>query len=298
MKIIITAANGFMGEALVQYFSKAHKVVAIVRKSITFKKAKTCIWDGKNHGDWATELEGADVLINLAGKSVNCRYNEANKAAIYTSRLESTIVLGRAIQGCKNPPKLWINAASATIYRHSLNDPMTESTGEFGTGFSVDVCQKWEKSFFDFQLKNTRQVALRTAIVLGKNGGVMVPFKRLTQLGFGGKMGDGQQQFSWIHIEDVCRSIEFIIENESLNGAINVSSPNPIRNNVFMQALRQRYNRFAVIPSPVWLLELGAKLIKTETELILKSRFVLPEKLEQAGFKWKFATIEDALEEC
>jgi uncharacterized protein (TIGR01777 family) len=298
MKIIITAANGFMGEALVNYFSKTHEVVAIVRKSMTFKRAKTCIWDGKNLGDWANELEDADVLINLAGKSVNCRYNEANKAAIYASRLESTTILGKAIEGCENPPKLWINAASATIYRHSLNDPMTEITGEIGTGFSVDVCQKWEKSFFDFQLKKTRQVALRTAIVLGKNGGVMIPFKRLSQLGFGGKMGDGQQQFSWIHIDDVCRSIEFIIENESLNGAINVSSPNPVRNKDFMQALRQRYNRFAVIPSPVWLLELGAKLIKTETELILKSRFVLPEKLEQAGFKWKFAKIEDALEEC
>ena len=298
MKIIITAANGFMGEALVNYFSKAHEVVAIVRKSMTFKKAKTCIWDGKNLGDWATELEGADVLINLAGKSVNCRYNEANKAAIYASRLESTTILGKAIEVCKNPPKLWVNAASATIYRHSLNDPMTESNGEIGTGFSVDVCQKWEKSFFDFQLLKTRQVALRTAIVLGKNAGVMVPFKRLTQLGFGGKMGDGQQQFSWIHIDDVCRSIEFIIENESLKGALNVSSPNPVRNNVFMQALRQRYNRFAAIPSPVWLLELGAKLIKTETELILKSRFVLPEKLEHAGFKWKFSKIEEALKEC
>ncbi len=298
MKIIITAANGFMGEALVQYFSKAHEVVAIVRKSINFKKAKTCIWDGKNQGDWVNELEGADVLINLAGKSVNCRYNEANKSAIYASRLKSTTILGKAIEACKNPPKLWINAASATIYRHSLNDPMTESTGEIGTGFSVDVCQKWEKSFFEFQLTNTRQVALRTAIVLGKNGGVMIPFKRLTQLGFGGNMGDGQQQFSWIHIEDVCRSIEFIIEKESLNGAINVSSPNPVRNKDFMHALRQRYNRFSVISSPVWLLELGAKLINTETELILKSRFVLPEKLDQIGFKWKYPKITDALQVC
>jgi uncharacterized protein (TIGR01777 family) len=298
MKIVITAANGFMGEALVQYFSKAHEVVAIVRKSMHFENAKTCIWDGKNLGGWSTELDGADVLINLAGKSVNCRYNDANKAAIYASRLESTTVLGKAIEACGNPPKLWVNAASATIYRHSLNDPMTEYNGEIGTGFSVDVCQKWEKSFFDFQLKNTRQIALRTAIVLGKNGGVMVPFKRLTQLGFGGKMGDGQQQFSWIHIEDVCRSIEFIIQNESLNGAINVSSPNPIRNDVFMQVLRLRYNRFALIPSPKWLLKLGAKLIKTETELILKSRFVIPEKLEQAGFKWKFPKIEDAVQEC
>jgi uncharacterized protein (TIGR01777 family) len=175
---------------------------------------------------------------------------------------------------------------------------MTEKSGEIGTGFSVDVCQKWEKSFFDFRLIKTRQVALRTAIVLGKNGGVMIPFKRLTQLGFGGKMGDGQQQFSWIHIEDVCRSIEFIIENQSLSGEINISSPNPVQNKDFMQALRKRYNRFALIPSPSWLLELGAKLIKTETELILKSRFVIPEKLEQAGFKWRYPIIEQALEEC
>ena len=298
MKIIITAANGFMGEYLVNYFSKTHEVVAIVRKSMSFENAKTCIWDGKNLGDWAHEIDRADVVINLAGKSVNCRYNDANRAAIYTSRLESTTVLGKAIEACVNPPKIWVNAASATIYRHSLTDPMTENNGEIGIGFSVDVCQQWEKSFFDFQLKNTRQVALRTAIVLGKNGGVMIPFKRLTQLGFGGKMGDGQQQFSWIHIEDVCRSIEFIIQNDSLSGAINISSPNPIRNDVFMQVLRLRYNRFALIPSPKWLLELGAKLIKTETELILKSRFVIPEKLEQAGFKWHYPIIEQALETC
>lgn len=298
MKIIITAANGFMGEALVDYFSKAHEVVVIIRKSIKYKNAKTCSWDGKNPSNWTKELEGSDVLINLAGKSVNCRYNEANKAAIYASRLESTTVLGNAIKACENPPKLWINAASATIYRHSLNDPMTESKGEIGSGFSVDVCQKWEKSFFDFNFTNTRQVALRTAIVLGKNGGVIIPFKRLIQLGFGGKMGEGNQQFSWIHIEDVCRSIEFIIKNESMSGAINISSPNPIRNSVFMQALRQRYNRFAIIPSPEYLLELGAKVIKTETELILKSRFVIPEILEQAGFQWKFPNIEQALMEC
>jgi len=298
MKIIITAANGFMGEALVHYFAKSHEVVALVRNQMFFENAKTVIWDGKTIGTWKKELEGADVLINLAGKSVNCRYNEGNKTAIYASRLESTSILGKAIENCKIPPKLWINAASATIYRHSLNEPMTESTGEIGTGFSVDVCQQWEKTFFDFAFSTTRQVALRTAIVLGQDGGVMVPFKRLTQLGFGGKMGDGQQQFSWIHLEDVCRSIEFIIENDTLTGPINISSPNPIRNEAFMRALRDRYKRFFGIPSPSWLLEIGAKIIKTETELILKSRYVLPEKLERAGFKWTYDNIVKALEKC
>ncbi len=298
MKIIITAANGFMGKALVDYFSHENEVIALVRKPIHFEKATCLLWDGKSLGEWTKQLENADVLINLAGKSVNCRYNEKNKAAIYASRLESTKILGKALENCVNPPKVWINAASATIYRHSLNEPMTEENGEIGTGFSVDVCQKWEKSFFDFKLSATRQIALRTAIVLGKNGGVMIPFKRLVQLGFGGKMGNGEQQFSWIHIDDVCRIVDFVISTPALNGVINVSSPNPIRNNSFMYALRQRYQRKIGLPSSLWLLEIGARIIQTETELIIKSRFVIPEKLTLAGFRWNYPTIQQALERC
>lgn len=296
MKIVITAANGFMGKHLVNYFSKNHEIIAFVRsKSCRLENCKTVCWDGKTVGAWTKELEGADVVINLAGKSVNCRYNEKNKADIYASRLDSTRILGEALRLCEQKPIIWINAASGTIYRHSLNEPMTEENGEIGSGFSVDVCQRWEKTFFSFSDLSLRQVALRTAIVLGKDGVVMLPFRNLTRWGFGGKMGDGMQQFSWIHIEDVCRSIEFIIENEELEGVINISSPHPIRNAVFMKALRQKFHRSFGIPSPTWMLELGARLIKTETELILKSRFVYPEKLEKAGFVWKYEDIYMAL---
>lgn len=299
MKIIITAANGFMGKHLVNYFSKNHKVIAFVRsKSSHLENCKTVYWDGKTEGAWTKELEGADVVINLAGKSVNCRYNEKNKGEIYASRLDSTRILGEVLRKCVQKPSVWINAASGTIYKHSLNKPMTENECEIGTGFSVDVCKRWEKEFFNFSDLPLRQVALRTAIVLGKDGGVMLPFKKLTRWGFGGKMGDGRQQFSWIHIEDLCRSIEFIIENEELKGVINISSPHPIRNAVFMKALRQRFHRSFGIPSPVWMLELGARFIKTETELILKSRYVYPEKLEKSGFVWKFEDIKDALQNC
>lgn len=299
MKIIITAANGFMGKQLVEYFSNEHEVIALVRnENIPLKNCRTVRWDGKNLGSWVEELEGATAVINLAGKSVNCRYTEKNKAEIFASRLDSTRVLGEAIRLCKQKPTVWINAASGTIYRHSLHEPMTEFAGEIGSGFSVEVCKQWEQAFFSFSDLPLRQVALRTAIVLGKDGGVMVPFRNLARLGFGGKMGSGQQQFSWIHVEDVCRSIAFILQNEQLDGVINLSSPTPVRNSEFMQALRNRYRRKIGIPSPTWLLELGARLIQTETELILKSRFVLPEKLEQAGFEWKFPTINEALDTC
>jgi uncharacterized protein len=293
MKIIITAANGFMGKHLVNFFGKNHEVIALVRTNAEFEFAKTVFWDGKTQGSWTSDLENADVVINLAGKSVNCRYNEKNKAAIYSSRLDSTKAIGEAIKQLTNPPKIWLNAASATIYKHSLHEPMTEKKGIYGEGFSVDVCQKWEGAFFHFNLPKTRQVALRTAIVLADKGGVMTPFKRLVQLGFGGKMGDGQQQFSWIHIDDVCRSIEFIINNENLKGAINLSAPNPIKNEEFMKFLRKKYKRPFGIPSPKWLLEIGARLIKTETELILKSRFVLPQILLSAGFQWSISKIDD-----
>jgi uncharacterized protein (TIGR01777 family) len=299
MKIIITAANGFMGKHLVEYFSKNHEVIALVRSnSSRLDNCKTVFWDGKTAGAWAEELEGADAVINLAGKSVNCRYNGKNKAEIYASRLDSTRVLGEALRSCVQKPSVWINAASGTIYSHSLHEPMTEEAGEMGSGFSVDVCQQWENVFFSFSDLPLRQVALRTAIVLGKDGGVMLPFRNLTRWGFGGKMGNGMQQFSWIHIEDVCRSVDFILTNEQLEGAVNISSPKPIRNEIFMQVLRKRFHRSLGISSPIWMLELGARLIKTETELILKSRYVFPEKLVKAGFQWKYDHIEAALNHC
>ncbi|ASS49180.1 MAG: TIGR01777 family protein [Candidatus Fluviicola riflensis] len=296
--IIITAANGFIGQSLVQHLKDNYRIVALVRTSLPSTPDVTYyVWDGRTAGEWKHELEGAFAVINLAGKSVNCRYNDINKAAIYSSRLESTHVIGKAIEACIVKPKVWMNAASATIYAHSLDRPNTEANGVIGTGFSVDVCQQWEAAFNAYNHFGVRQIALRTAIVLGKKGGVMTPFKRLAYLGMGGKMGPGNQQFSWIHELDVCRAIEHLLLNEASSGAYNIASPNPVRNIVFAATLRKKLRVPFGIPQPKWLLEFGARLIKTETELILKSRYVIPERLLQEGFVFQFPEIEGCLED-
>ncbi|ULT27739.1 TIGR01777 family oxidoreductase [Sphingobacterium sp. E70] len=242
-------------------------------------------------------LEHAEMLINLAGKSVNCRYNASNKAQIFSSRTETTSILGKAIENCSHPPILWLNASTATIYRHAVDRPMTESSGEIGTGFSVEVAKKWEKTFFDFHLPHTRQVALRMAIVLGADGGVIQPFKNLVRFGLGGIQGNGDQYFSWIHIEDLFQIILFIQKHHEIDGIINCAAPNPITNKTFMGTFRSVMHRKIGLPSPKWLLEIGALLIGTETELLLKSRWVIPERLTELGFTFQFPTIGKALDD-
>lgn len=294
--IIITAANGFIGQSLVQHLKDNYRIVALVRTSLPSTPDVTYyVWDGRTAGAWTHELEGAFAVINLAGKSVNCRYNEANKAAIYSSRLESTHVIGKAIENCTVRPKVWLNAASATIYAHSLEKPNTETNHVIGSGFSVDVCQQWEAAFNAYNDLGVRQILLRTAIVLGKKGGVMAPFKRLAYFGMGGKMGPGNQQFSWIHELDVCRAVEHLLVNEQSSGVYNIAAPNPVRNSVFAATLRKKLGVPFGIPQPKWLLEFGARLIKTETELVLKSRYVLPGRLLEEGFVFQFPDLESCL---
>ncbi len=253
-------------------------------------------WDGKTLDSWADELEDADVLINLAGKSVNCRYNDANMREIYDSRTGSTQALGEAIAKCKIAPKLWINSSTATIYRHAEDRPQDEDNGELGKGFSVDVARKWEQTFFNCETPNTRKVALRMSIVLGPHGGVMIPYRNLVKMGLGGKQGNGRQMFSWLHIEDLAAIIDFIEENTALEGVFNASAPNPVNNTKFSAAMRKAYDMSFGLPATKFLLTLGAMVIKTETELILKSRWVLPKKLTEAGFKFQYQHIDEALE--
>ncbi len=295
-KIVIAGGSGFLGKCIIEHYGHEAEIVVLTRgKSRVDANVQFVNWDGKSLGDWSTKLEEAEVLINLNGKSVDCRYTEVNKKLIYATRLESTTVLGKAIQQCKTPPKLWINSSSATIYRHAEDRPMDEETGEIGTGFSVDVCQQWEKVFTEIETNSTRKVAIRTAIVLGRNGGALQPLKNLAKLGVGGKQGKGNQYFSWIHEQDFVNVIDFIIENKALSGAINVSSPNPISNEHIMKSLRKAVKIPFGIPMPAWLLEFGALLIGTETELVLKSRRVVPKRLHDAGYHFQYENIEGAL---
>jgi uncharacterized protein (TIGR01777 family) len=292
-KIIIAGANGFLGSHLCTYFAnKNYEVIGLVRNPIQNQKNITYhIWDGKTLGKWRDELNGAFAVINLAGRSVDCRYTEKNKAEILNSRLDSTKVLGKAIESCDIQPNYWLNAASATIYRHSEDKPMTESNGEIGTGFSVEVCQKWENLFFSYDQLKTKLIGLRLSIVLGDGGGVMIPFKRLVQFGLGGKMGSGQQMFSWINITDMIRAIEFILTKDNPSKIYNLAHPQPITNSELMRKLRKKFGMPFGFPNPIWALELGAILIGTETELIVKSRFVIPENLMNQGFKFEVNDI-------
>jgi uncharacterized protein (TIGR01777 family) len=295
-KVILAGGSGFLGKCIIDHYRSNTRIIVLTRgEPRTSENVQYVQWDCKTLGTWAEIFEGTDVLINLNGKSVNCRYTEQNKKLIYSTRLVTTEVLGKVIQQCANPPKLWINSSSATIYRHALDRPMDEETGDIGTGFSVDVCQQWEKTFKSIQTVSTRKVAIRTAIVLGKGGGALTPLKNLAKLGVGGKQGPGNQYFSWIHEQDFVNIIDFISGHDELNGELNVSNPNPITNEHIMRALRKAVGVPFGIPMPTWVLEFGAMLIGTETELVLKSRRVVPKRLLDAGYKFQFTTIEDAL---
>lgn len=298
-KIIIAGGTGFLGSCLQNYYSGKNVQLIIItrRPSRIVNNVQFVHWDGTTIGSWRCVLEGAHAIINLNGKSVDCRYTEVNKKLIYSTRLDATAAIGKAIQSCKIPPALWINASSATIYRHSLDREMDEYTGELGSGFSVDVCQKWEGTFNEFVTPRTRKVLIRTGIVLGKEGSALKPLKRLVKLGLGGRQGPGNQYCSWLHENDFVKIIDHILNHENMDGIYNVTSPSPISNNQLMKTLRRVLNVPFGIPLPTWLLEFGARLIGTETELILKSRRVVPKRLLEEGYRFEFSTVDKALED-
>lgn len=296
MKIVIAGGNGYLGKLLTNHFAKDRKnsVYILSRKHLVNKDNINYLkWDGKTKGYWVPFLEGADVIINLAGKSVNCRYTKANKSKIYNSRIDSTNLLCKVIQELKFPPKVCIQSSSATIYRHSEDKIMTEKSGEIGTDFSMDVCKKWETVFNAYTLPITKKIITRTSIVLGENGGAFPIIKRLTKFGFGGKQGSGNQYISFITEEDYVRAIDFLIDKES--GVYNLCVPNPIKNKEFQKSLRTKIGAFIGIPTPEFLLKIGAFFIGTEPELILKSRKVYPENLLAKGFRFQVSKLDEFL---
>lgn len=298
-KLIIAGGSGFLGNAIANYFKEQCNQVVILSRAASQRKngIRYVQWDGKTKGMWISEFKDCDVLINMAGKSVDCRYTPRNKKEIMDSRILSTLVLGEVIASLPTPPKVWINSSTATIYRYSEDKQMDEASGELGTGFSVSVAKAWEESFFSHSLPITRRVALRTAIVLAKDDGAFVPIKMLAKFGMGGRQGSGRQIFSWIHINDFLRAIEFCITHETMEAAVNLSAPKPITNAYLMQSIRKALKMPFGLPLSAFMLEIGARIIQTEPELVLKSRNVIPGKLTRTGFIFEYETMEAALED-
>jgi uncharacterized protein (TIGR01777 family) len=298
MKIVIPGGSGQVGTILSRAFQQAgHEVVVFSRKP-TIEPWRVVAWDAENFGDWTKELEGADVVINLAGRSVNCRYSQENRQLIKESRVKSTQVIGAAIAGATVPPRIWLQASTATIYAHRYDAPNDDVSGIIGGTepdvpdtwrFSIDVATSWEQAANQAVTPHTRKVLLRSAITLSPDhGGAFEVLLNLVRRGLGGQAADGKQYVSWIHDGDFIRSIFWLIEHEEISGAINISSPQPLPNREFMRILREAAGVSIGLPASKWMLEIGAVFLRTETELILKSRRVIPQRLLDAGFQFQF----------
>lgn len=294
MKIVIAGGTGYLGNLLIEYYKKEkeNQIYILTRKQkINVDNVNYIQWDGISKGYWTVLLNNTDVLINLAGKSVNCRYHQKNKDEIYKSRLNSTALLCEVVQELEFPPKVFIQSSSATIYEHSENKLMTEEKGKIGTDFSMDVCKKWEEVFNRCKFKRTKKIITRTSIVLGQKGGAFPIMKKMVELGFGGRQGKGNQYISWITEKDYVKAINFLIHEKE--GVYNVCAPNPIQNYDFQNLLKRKLNMSLGLNVSENLLKIGAKIIGTEPELLLKSRNVYPEKLLELGFNFTTKTFKE-----
>jgi uncharacterized protein len=312
LRIVLPGGSGQVGQALARRMQQQGHHVTVLTRGPYAATWQTVHWDGQTPGPWMQSLEGADVCINLAGRSVNCRYTEENRREIYNSRIGTTRLLNRVIAEMADPPRIWLNASTATIYRHALDRPMDEATGELGGNeliskrrrapdtwnFSIGVAKDWEAAFFETPTPRTRKVALRSAITFSATAGnAFEILLNLVRFSLGGKQGNGRQFVSWIHEADFARAVEFLIDHEGFEGAVNMASPNPLPNREFMEALRDAWGMPNGLPTPAWAIEMGAFFLRTESELVLKSRRVVPGRLMEAGFEFEFPTWAEAAED-
>jgi uncharacterized protein (TIGR01777 family) len=304
MKVIIPGGSGQVGMILTRHLvAQGHEVVILSRRPLT-TPWKVVNWDAGTLGPWVDELNNADVVINLAGRSVNCRYTTANRREILDSRVESTRILGQAVGQTVHPPRLWLQAGTATIYAHRFDAANDETNGRLGGGeanapdtwqFSIDVANAWERAFSEAVVPNTRRIILRSAMTMSPDrGGVFDVLLGLVRWGLGGRTGNGRQFVSWIHDQDFVRAIDWLIAHEELAGPINLASPQPVPNDDFMLGLRRAWGAKWGMPAPAWALEIGAFLVRTETELLLKSRRMTPGRLLESGFTFQFPNWSDA----
>jgi uncharacterized protein (TIGR01777 family) len=307
MKIVIPGGSGQVGTLLARSFQTEGHEVVILSRSSGASPWRVVPWDARSLGAWAAEIDGADVVINLAGRSVNCRYNAANRREILDSRVDSTRVLGEAVARAARPPRVWLQASTATIYAHRYEAPNDEATGILGGGepdvpdtwkFSIDVARAWEEALDAAPTSNVRKVKMRAAMVMSPDpDGVFETLLNLVRRGLGGKAGDGRQYVSWIHHTDFVRSVHWLIDREGFEGPVNLAAPNPLPYADFMRALREAWGIPFGLPATRWMLEIAALFLGTETELVLKSRRVIPCRLLHEGFRFEFPTWPEAARE-
>ena len=307
MNIVLPGGSGQVGTLLARAFHADGHRVTVLSRTQTEAPWHSAVWDGKTLGPWAETFEGADVVINLAGKNVNCRYTPENQREIMRSRVDSTRVVGEAISRCEHPPKLWLQASTATIYAHRYDAPNDEITGIIGGNepdaprkwdFSIEVAKTWEAAVDEVQLPGTRTVKLRSAMIMSPDeGGIFATLLRLVQFGLGGRAGDGRQYVSWIHEQDFVRALYWLMEYEELEGAVNLAAPNPLPYADFMRDLRESWGTPVGLPATEWMLGIGTWLLRTETELVLKSRRVVPTRLLESGFTFQYPEWRGAAEE-
>lgn len=307
MRIVIAGGSGHVGSVLARHFHATGHTVVVLSRRASPAPWKVVAWDAVSLGPWKEELQGADVCINLAGRSVDCRYTENNRKAMYESRIVATRILNKAIASLERPPRVWLNASTATIYRHALDRAMDEYTGELGGGepdsdttwnFSIKIAKDWEHEFFSEEIPGVRKVAMRSAITFHPDResafGVL---SRLVRLGLGGAVDGGRQFVSWVHEADFIRAVEFLIAHGEMNGPVNIASPNPLPNREFMRILREAWGHFLGIPAPRLAVSTGAFLMRTEPELVMKSRRVVPARLLEAGFEFQYPDWRSAAHE-
>ncbi|HEV7484720.1 MAG TPA: DUF1731 domain-containing protein [Thermoanaerobaculia bacterium] len=304
MKIVIPGGSGHLGTLLARAFYPQHEVVVLSRHR-ALRPWRTVAWDGVNLGSWAGEIDGADVVINLAGRNVNCRYTESNRREIMDSRVQSTRVVGEAIAAAQNPPHVWLQASTATVYPHRSDVASDEETPIVDDvppawRFSVDVGRQWERALADARTPRTRKVAMRSAVVMMPDAGSAFDiFLRVVRFGLGGRAGDGRQFVSWVHHDDFIRAIRFLIDQRFIAGVVNIAAPNPLPNADFMKAVRKAWRVPFGIPAERHLLEVIGFLVRTEPELLLKSRRAVSGVLTKNGFRFQHPNwLEAAIELC
>lgn len=319
MRILMPGGTGQIGTLLARHlYAAGHEITVLTRNPHMHPEQLWQIdhWDALNPGRWTAHLDRCEAVIHLSGRSVNCRYTPENRRQIYDSRVKPTLLLGEAIAASANPPRIWLNASTSTIYRHSLDKPQDELTGEPGDlpsergtrepadlpetwSFSVDVAHRWEQALASVPTPQTRKICLRSSMVMSDDrGGVFSVFSNLARCGLGGTQGPGTQYVSWIHAADFCRATSLLLEHpeiaDATGGAVNMTAPNPLPNAEFLRVLRESWGMRLGLPASAWMLELGARFLKTETELVLKSRRVVPGVLLQHGMEFQFPTWPEA----